>query len=42
MYKHEITGSHFKVGGMDQIIMPLYVSLFITSLLKLSTAAFQI
>ena len=38
-YNDGITGSHFVVGGMDLMIIPLQVSSVIAELLKLSTAA---
>lgn len=40
-YREGITGSHFAVGGMDRIIIPLQVSSVIVELLRLSTAAFR-
>ena len=42
VYNDGITGNHFGVGGIDQIIIPLQVSLFITDVLRLSIAAFQV
>ena len=39
-YNDGITGSHFGVGRIDQIIMPFQVSSSIAKVLKLSTAAF--
>ena len=41
-YSEGITGSHFDVGGIDLIIIPLHASSFITDVLKLSTAAFRV
>ena len=42
VYNEGITGSHFAVGGMDQIIIPLQVSSDIVELLRLSTTAFRV
>ena len=39
-YRDGITGSHFAVGGIDQIIIPFQVSSVIADVLKLSTATF--
>ena len=41
-YRDGITGSHFDVGGIDQILIPLHALSPIVELLKLSTATFQI
>jgi hypothetical protein len=42
VYRDGITGSHFDVGGMDLIMIPLQVSSDIISAPKLSTAAFLV
>jgi hypothetical protein len=42
VYNEGITGSHFAVGGMEQIITPLQVSSVIGIVLRLSTAAFRV
>ena len=39
-YREGITGSHFGVGGIDQIIIPLHVLSLIADVLSLSMAAF--
>jgi hypothetical protein len=41
-YKDGITGSHFGVGGIDLIMIPLHVSSLIIAALRLSTAAFRV
>ena len=41
-YNDGITGSHFAVGGMDQIMIPHQVSSFIMEVPKLSMAALQV
>lgn len=41
-YREGITGSHFAVGGMDQIMIPLQVSSVMVGVLRLSTATFLI
>ena len=41
-YRDGMTGSHFGVGGIDQIIIPLQVSSSITEVLKLLTATFRV
>jgi hypothetical protein len=42
VYNDGITGSHFAVGGIDQIIIPFQVSSFIADVLRLSMATFQV
>ena len=42
VYSDGMTGSHFVVGGIDQIIVPLQVSSFIGAVVRLSTATFCI
>lgn len=37
-----ITSSHFGSGGIDQIMIPLQVSLLIAEVLRLSMATFQV
>jgi hypothetical protein len=41
-YREGITGSHFVVGGINHIIIPLQVSSNMTWVLKLSTAALRV
>lgn len=41
-YKEGITGSHFEVGGIDQMIVSLQVSSVIGEVLRLSTAALRV
>ena len=41
-YNEGITGSHFVVGGIDRMMIPLQVSSDIVEVLKLSTAAFRV
>ena len=38
----ELIGSHFAVGGMDRIMIPLHASSDIREVLRLSTAALQV
>ena len=42
MYRDGIIGSHFGVGGMDQIITPLQVLSLIRKVLRLLIAAFWV
>jgi hypothetical protein len=42
VYKDGITGSHFAVGGIDLIIIPLQASSDIPEELRLSTAALRV
>jgi hypothetical protein len=41
-YSDGITGSHFGVGGIDRIRIPLQVSSFIAEVLRLSMATFRV
>ena len=41
-YRDGITGSHFAVGGIDQIIIPRQASSLITDVLRLSMAALHV
>ena len=42
LYSDGITGSHFMVGGIDRMMIPLQVSSVIGVVVRLSTAAFRI
>ena len=42
VYRDGTTGSHFAVGGIDQIITPCQVSSFIIDVPKLSMAALRV
>lgn len=41
-YREGMTGSHFAVGGMDHIMIPLHASSDIREVLRLSTAALRV